>query len=277
MLKVGIPAFNTVVRLLSQHALDVDYIVYYGQRGPGKIREIAALGKPIYVHDFDRSFWLNYVDPFKPQVMADARAMLDVAQSPWFSTGIGASAEPQAHRNGPYREADDDQLQSRETVYDNILNHGKRLKDWLGDMPLLLENFNYHPTNAYEYICEPDTFSSLILGIDCGVLLDLAHARISAHNMGYADPRDYLRLLPLDRIREIHVTESGWEGDQRVDLHGPIQRDQPELLELLGWVLDHSPAEAVTVELDESDEPTTLEQVALMRDFLGSRQPLSAG
>ena len=117
----------------------------------------------------------------------------------------------------------------------------------------------------------------LIREINCGVLLDLAHARISAHNMGYADPRDYLSLLPLDRIREIHVTESGWEGDQRVDLHGPIQRSQPELLELLGWVLDHAPVEAVTIELDDSDAVTFVDQVALMREFLRSRQALTAG
>ena len=32
------------------------------------------------------------------------RELLDLAKSPWLSTGIGASAEPQAHRDGPYRE-----------------------------------------------------------------------------------------------------------------------------------------------------------------------------
>lgn len=271
-MKVGVPVFKSVARLLADHALDVDYVVYYGQAGVEPLKQVVTLGKPIYVHDLARGFWLNYENPFTDEIMTEAREILDLAKSPWFSTGIGASAEPQAHRSGPYREADDEDLQSRETVVNNIVRHGKRLKQWLGNTPLLLENFNYHPTNAYEYICEPDTFSMLIREINCGVLLDLAHARISAHNMGYADPRDYLSLIPLDRIREIHVTESGWEGNQRVDLHGPIRRDQPEVLELLGWVLDHAPVEAVTIELDDSDEATFVEQVALMREFLGSRQ-----
>ena len=119
--------------------------------------------------------------------MKVSRELLDNAKSPWFSTGIGASAEPQAHRNGPYREGNPEDLQSRETVTANITKHGRHLVEFLSDTPLLLENFNYHPTNAYEYICEPELFSILLDEIGCGMLLDFAHARISAHNMRWKD------------------------------------------------------------------------------------------
>lgn len=266
-IKLGVPILKSTFALLEAGDLDVDYVVFYGQAGIDNLRRVAVYDRPIYLHDLARSFWLNYEDPFREDVMAEARAMLDLAQSPWLSTGIGASAEPQAHRSGPYREADPEDLQPREKVIENIVRHGRRLRDWAG-VPLLLENFNYHPTNAYEYICEPETFSSLIEQIGCGMLLDLAHARISAHNMGWADPRSYLEALPLPKVREIHVTRPSWEGSQMVDLHSPLQTED---LDLLGWVLDHTPVEAVTIELDEAPQATIIEQIDMMRLFLNGQ------
>jgi uncharacterized protein (UPF0276 family) len=263
-MKLGVPMSPATLSLAQAGKLDVDYIVYYGQAGMKWLHDFAQY-KPIYIHDLPEPFWLNYENPFLDEVMRVGREMLDVAEPPWFSTGIGASAEPQAHRDGPYREGNDEDLQSRETVIKNIVKHGRRLKAWLG-MPLLLENFNYHPTNAYEYICEPELFTQLLDEIDCGMLLDLAHARISAHNMGWASAESYLEAMPLHKVREIHVTRPGWQGDQRVDLHQPLQDDD---FPLLGWVLDHTATESVTIEVDTDITETELvDQIDRMRQFL---------
>jgi uncharacterized protein (UPF0276 family) len=267
MIKLGVAVSKSSVALAKAGRLDVDYIQYYAQLGVQPMHEILPY-KAVMLHDLPEPFWLNYENPFQEETMKTARELVDMAKSPWLSTGIGASAEPQAHRDGPYREADPEDLQSRETVIANITKHGRRLVEWLGETPLLLENFNYHPTNAYEYICEPDLFSSLLDDIGCGMLLDLAHARISAHNMGWKDAETYLSALPLNKVREIHTNRPGWEGDQRVDLHQPLQQDD---LPILGWVLDHTPAEAVTIEVATMDEPTVLAQVEMMRKFLNGR------
>jgi uncharacterized protein (UPF0276 family) len=272
MIKVGLPISLTAVDLLQQGRLDIDYIVWYGQIGLKRLDEVVAL-KPTNLHDLAASFWLNYEDPFQAAVMEEARAMLDLTRPPWFSTGIGASAEPQAHRDGPYREADKEQLQSRETVIANIIRHGKHLVEWCR-IPVLLENFNYHPTNAYDYICEPELFTDLLTEVGADMLLDLAHARISANNMGYADDKAYLQKLPLHKVREVHLNRPGWEdlpggGKQRVDLHQPLE---PEDLDLLGWVLDNTPAEAVTIEIEEIPADGLIAQVAMMREFLDKRQ-----
>ena len=160
MLEFGASISRTVQALAQAGRLDVDYIVYYGQIGPDRLRDVVK-SKPVMLHDLPEPFWLNYENPFLESVMVPAREMLDMAKSPWLSTGIGASAEPQAHRDGPYREGNDSDLQSRETVIENITRHGWRLRAW-ADVPLALENFNYHPTNAYEYICEPELFSALL-------------------------------------------------------------------------------------------------------------------
>lgn len=146
----------------------------------------AALGqRPVLLHDISYRFWLNYEDPFNRATMDKARAMIDLAQPPWHSTGIGASAEPQGHTTEYWRGAPADALQPRTRCLANIVRNAGKLQAWLG-IPLLLENYNYHPTNAYEYVCDPATFSKL-MEIDCGMLLDLAHAQISAFNLGWPD------------------------------------------------------------------------------------------
>jgi uncharacterized protein (UPF0276 family) len=267
VIQLGVAVSKSSVALAKAGQLDVDYIQYYAQLGVENMHSVLPY-KPVMLHDLPEPFWLNYENPFQENVMKISRELVDLAKSPWLSTGIGASAEPQAHRDGPYREADPEDLQSRETVIANITRHGRRLKDWLGDTPLLLENYNYHPTNAYEYICEPELFSFLLDEIGCGMLLDLAHARISANNMGWKDPESYLSALPLNKVREVHTNHPGWEGDQMVDMHQPLQ---PDDLPILGWVLEHTPAEAVTIEVASMDEPTILAQVDMMRKFLKGR------
>lgn len=265
-IKLGLPISKTAFKLLESGDLDVDYIVWYGQIGLNNLDRLVQY-KPVFIHDLASSFWLNYEEPFKPDVMDEARQLLDITKTPWLSTGIGASAEPQAHRKGPYREADDDQLQSREKVVENILKHGKRLKEWAG-IPLLLENFNYHATNAYEYICEPELYTQLLDEIGCDMLLDLAHAQISAFNMGWPGDHEYLSAMPLNKVHEIHVTRSGWQHAQRVDLHQPLE---PGDLDLLGWVLERTPTEAVTLEVEELPPALLTSQIAMMRQFLAGR------
>lgn len=268
MIRLGISISHTAARLAAEGRLNADYLVWYGQIGLNGLDKVIP-HKPVLLHDLSDSFWLNYADPFDERVMAVARTIMEVTRTPWLSTGIGASAEPQAHRHGPYREADLEQHQSREVVAANIIKHGKRLQEWAG-VPLLLENFNYHPTNAYDYICEPGQFSELISEIGCGVLLDLGHARISARNMPEwaGDVARYLSAMPLAKIREVHFNRPGWQRGQRVDLHQPVCLDD---LKWLSWLLDRCPAEAVTLEIEEVDESTLIAQLDLMRQFLKDR------
>jgi uncharacterized protein (UPF0276 family) len=284
MTKLGISISRSVYALAEAGRLDADYIVYYSQIGPERLHEIVKY-KPVMLHDLPEPFWLNYENPFLDSVMIPAREMLDTAKSPWLSTGIGASAEPQAHRDGPYREGNDSDLQTREKVIENITRHGKRLREWAG-VPLALENFNYHPTNAYEYICEPELFTALLEATGADMLLDLAHARISANNMKWPSVYDYLQALPLHKVREVHFTRPGWEDithqtygsvnegreaapmGQMVDLHQPVQQDD---LDILDWVLSHTPDPYVTLEVEELPEDVVIDQLALMRRFLVER------
>lgn len=262
MIQIGIDVSPALLQALDAKTIDIDFI----EIGGGKSLEIvqqALAYKPVIIHDVSSTFWLNYENPFDEPTMKHARALLDATKPAWFSTGIGASAEPQGHTLPFWRGADASQLQSREKVHENILRNSKRLQEWLG-MALLLENYNYHPTNAYEYVCEPAFFSDLIAAIDCGVLLDISHARISANNMKWGDVHSYMQALPLDRVREVHIAHPKYDGDQMLDMHQPIDASD---LDLLAWVLDHTPAEALTLEVVDNVTPAQLsEQARMMRE-----------
>ncbi len=268
MIKLGVTNSRILFETLSKRDLDFDYIKVDADAGM-EVMQRALAYRPVLLHDVPEPFWLNYEDPFQDEVMKKARALLDAAKSPWFSTGIGASAEPQAHRFGPYREADPDQLQPRERAISNIIKHGKRLKDWLGGLPLLLENFNYHPTNAYEYICEPEVIHQILDEIGCEMLLDMAHAMISANNMRWESTQKYFQALPLDKVREIHICHPTRTGENLLDGHQPLQ---PRDIDLLLWTLDRAPnVQVVTLEVGDMDEPTLLAQIDMLRKALRTR------
>ena len=265
-MKIGATISPALLSLLDRNQIDLDYIEVNGERDLPTLQRALAL-RPVLLHDISYQFWLNYEDPFDEPTMTKARAMLALAKPPWHSTGIGASAEPQGHTTEFWRGAPASALQPRARCLANIVRNGRRLAQWLG-MPLLLENFNYHPTNAYEYICEPDTFNRLIDEVGCDVLLDLAHAQISAFNMRWPSARDYLAALPLAQVREIHINQPYDDnGQQLLDRHLPIQaRDQ----DLLRWTLERTPhAEAITLESHEPDEVALQEEVRLLRQVTG--------
>lgn len=256
---------KALLSLLNSSAIQVDFIKIDGDNDLATVEHARTL-RPVLLHDISNRFWLNYRDPFDADEMNRARTLLECAQPPWFSTGIGASAEPQGHTTDYWRGAPASARQTREVCLENILRNGKRLKAWLG-IPLLLENYNYHPTNAYEYVCEPETFTALIDALDCEVLLDLAHAQISAFNLGWGDPRAYLTALPLERVREIHINHPyNDDNRQMLDRHLPLQASD---LDLLGWVMERTPhLQVITLESESPDESTLAQEIELLRGIV---------
>lgn len=109
-------------------------------------------------------------------------------------------------------------------------------------LPIALENLDYHSGGAYEYICQPDFINEIFLeNPDLYLLLDIAHAEISALALLKGDPKDrlaitkkYLQDLPLDRLIEIHINSPRFENNQALDMHLPITGVELEILE---WLL----------------------------------------
>ena len=118
-------------------------------------------------------------------------------------------------------------------------------------VPMLVENMPRWTRYRPAYVVDPAFVSAVVDESGCGLLLDLAHARVAAHYQG--EPvRDYLARLPLDRTIEIHVSgprpapAGGPFTDGRlIDAHEPLQEAD---YALLAWVLHRTRPQAVTLE-----------------------------
>lgn len=98
------------------------------------------------------------------------------------------------------------------------------------------ENLNFFPNSAYVHVCEPDFISEVIRDNDAYLVLDLAHALISAQNMRM-DIRDYLLALPLERVIEVHVSGPRMEGTGLIDAHEPPGSGDYKILKFVREIL----------------------------------------
>lgn len=84
----------------------------------------------------------------------------------------------------------------------------------------------------------PSVIRRIVEETHCGFLLDLSHARLAAQALGM-DPCEYISGLPIERIREIHVT-----GIQQLEGRWleAVRQCDPDLATRCGgaWI-DHMP------------------------------------
>jgi uncharacterized protein (UPF0276 family) len=125
--------------------------------------------------------------------------------------------------------------------------HRQQIAEWMfadlrqvihrfGAERVIAENVPYRPAgNVLRPCVEPQLICEVIQAAGCGLLLDIAHARISASHLGLSVDK-YMSSLPVDRLRELHFS-----GVNDLD----------------GWLQDHMPA----VEQDWSALRSALEQI----------------
>ena len=92
----------------------------------------------------------------------------------------------------------------REVAQTNIARNASALRAAL-PVPLLLENVPLYPNVVHRHVTRPAFIREVLDLAGCDLLLDLAHARVTASLLGMT-PEAYLNALPLERVREIHVS-----------------------------------------------------------------------
>jgi len=146
------------------------------------------------------------------------------------------------------RNADMIPLMSDAHIYERVSRHIQIFKDRLS-VPLLLENIPDTPHDRTEHdhypFSDPEKISKVLIDNDVNLLLDITHAKITAMYRGW-DIYDYLKALPLGRIKEIHVNGSGLDEQGFPD--DPHQAMEDEDYRLLDWALSHSHPDIVTLE-----------------------------
>jgi len=173
-------------------------------------------GKGATDHDF-----IHYFDKLLPH--------LNNHEFSHFSFDVGPSAE-YCKTEDYYYVAESEVLTAEELerITAERLHHVKRGFNGL----VALENLNYFPTSAYAHVCEPDFISRVVRENEVYMILDIAHAMISAHNLGIS-PESYFTSLPLDRVKEIHLSAHGMVDGKWRDLHNRPNKETYEILEML--------------------------------------------
>lgn len=279
----GTSAMRSLLEAGESHL--VDYLKVGPFMGRPIIAELAAR-YPLLLHLDDT---LSGHGLPSPEMVGRLSDWIALTGTPWTSEHIGFSVANVDLDGALITQAASDLL-PREQALANIVRNARHLAAHL-PVPLLLENLPLFPNLAHMFICEPDFVAEVIEETGCGLLLDLAHARVTADILGYA-VEDYLSRLPLARVVEIHlsgprphreldarrqalVSENArsvahllsFDGHNLVDAHEPLQEVDYALLE---WTLARTEPRAISLEYFR--DPTLLRgQLLRLGKLLGRR------
>lgn len=131
-------------------------------------------------------------------------------------------------------------------------------------IPIILENLPLQPVEKYFYAANPSLISDILDSSGCGFLLDLAHARLAAAYQGWTVD-EYLRQLPLQQVKQIHVSGNRMVEGHLDDAHEAMGEEDYAILE---WTLGNCQPTMVTLEYFR-EEGALQEQIWRIRDILG--------
>lgn len=121
---------------------------------------------------------------------------------------------------------------SAEEMIQNARVNKANLEQKLGrTISMAVENNNFYPTGAYETVTEGKFINVLMAKLDCKLLLDVAHAQITAVNQKISLEK-YLGSLDLSRAVQFHLSHP--DRDQK---DPALARDFHEALQDDDWTL----------------------------------------
>jgi len=156
---------------------------------------------------------------------------------------------------------------SEEDIPKRMFEHIQVFKKNL-TVPLLLENIPEAPQEKVLYdhypYSGPEQISRIINDNDVDMILDITHAKIVTIHRGW-NIHDYLRALPLERVREIHVNGSGHDENGFPD--DPHNAMGGEDYALLDWVLKYTNPNIISLEYNgtPSEPPEVISENLLIQ------------
>lgn len=157
----------------------------------------ASSGLPCYVH-----FPLDAGDPaFHDSDWESIQRILEETRTPFLNLHLNAKKS-----HFPNIASQNE----RQVVRDRFLAAVEKVCRLFGPEKVICENVIYRGESG-PYLrssVEPDLITEVIRETGAGLLMDTAHAQISCEYLTGVTTLDYLQELPLEEIREVHVTGS---------------------------------------------------------------------
>lgn len=147
-----------------------------------------------------------------------------------------------------------------------IVGNARRLKDML-PTPVLLENAPLGPGDAPPWSLEPNFIWQILVGSECGMLLNIAHALINAEHLTIA-PELYLDMLPLEAVVQVRLS-----GVRYSPARGALYNARDALtereLDALRYVLNRAQPKAIILDYGRDDPAQVVQQMAAIRKAVG--------
>jgi uncharacterized protein len=207
-MKFAINYSPQAAELVQEGAIDIDLFKCADWQ---ELIEPAMKLKPAYVH-----FPLGLGSRTRKQAEWDmVQHWKDRTGTKYVNAHLGATSAD--YPDIPLKSRDKDH---EELVVSRFLEDAQRLVDRFGKDTLIIENLPTDFTRTDESPClrisvDPSIVRRIIEHVDCGLLLDIDHARVSSLALGM-DFRDYIAQLPVHRLKELHMTGTHlYEGHWR--------------------------------------------------------------
>jgi uncharacterized protein (UPF0276 family) len=259
MIALAVSDFDLPRSLLAAGQIEVDYL----ETGGHYVERTSAQfpGRPLLLHNSVFNWSLAHPTAMEEQqILARTREALERTRAPWLSVHLGFSAAEVLF--DVHMTARSPAL-PRAELFASICHNTRTLASAL-TVPLILENLDYCPGGAYEHICEPAFIAAVLSETGAGLLLDLAHAQVSASRLGLPI-ETYLSQLPLDRVRQLHISGPRMRDGLLFDAHEALLDEDYALLE---WVLQRTQPLALTLEYnrEEAELRAELERLRVVLD-----------
>jgi uncharacterized protein len=186
---------------------------------------------PLVLHGVSLS--IGSIDPLDRRFLAELKALADRIEPAWVSdhlcwTGTGGT---NLHDLLP--------LPYTEEALDHLVPRIAEVQDVL-QRRFVIENVSTYLTFNSSQLAEWDFLRELVVRADCDILLDVNNVYVNSVNHGF-DPVTFLRALPRDRIRQIHLAGHSTMEGYLIDTHdhpiiAPVWDLYRETIELFGAV-----------------------------------------
>lgn len=149
-----------------------------------------------------------------------------------------------------------------------LVNHIRQAQDVLGRR-LVVENVSSYVRFTASAAKEWEFLAHVANEADCELLVDVNNIYVSSVNHGF-DPMDYLRAMPVERVRQIHLAGHSMSGDFIIDTHDHPIRDEVWVLYAQACAL-FGPT-ATMIERDDHIPPLSelLAELQIVRDIAAS-------
>ena len=257
MIALAIADKPLVREMLLSEQISVDYLE---TSGPLVNSAVQSFSPPLLLHNSVWDWSLAHPNALAEQnALETTQRTLGLTSAPWLSVHLGFSSARVAFDKVMQARS---KLLKRSELIENICKNIVQLANAIS-VPLIIENLDYNPGGAYECICEPAFIAEVLHETQVGLLLDLAHARVSADRLGVSIG-DYLAQLPFEQVKQIHVSGPRRQGHILVDVHDTLLDEDYALIE---EVLERTRPAAITLEYSRNKR-AVIQQVERLHNIL---------